>query len=229
MGRFPLTSFFVGLLSCGAVDGTVPDATVAPDASNLEDREAQARAEGLQLKRYDLNRDEQPDVFKFYRLEDDPKNPGNKLERLVRKELDINHDRKIDIIRFYDQDQQVTEERTDLDFDGRIDAVAHYKDGVLHHREIDVDYDTRPDVTKFYEEGKLTRIESDRDNDGRVDTWEYFVNGELDRVGTDTDRDGIADAWDRRRQPEQEGAAQDTATGSETSASSSENATESVD
>jgi hypothetical protein len=186
--------------ACGGSEAVSPGVAATPMVSDLVDREAMAKAEGLLLKRFDLNRDGQPDVFKFYREESDPKNPGNVLEIPVRRESDVNHDGKIDIMRSYDAKQQLSEERTDLDFDGRVDSVATYKDGVIHHTEIDVNYDGRSDITRFFEEGKLARIESDRNNDGKVDTWEYFINGELDRVGTDSDLDGLADAWERKRQ-----------------------------
>ena len=81
--------------ACGSSEPVAADPLAAPTTTNLDDRQAQARAEGLELKQFDLNRDDQPDVFKFYRLVEDPKNPGNKLERLVRKELDLTHDGKI--------------------------------------------------------------------------------------------------------------------------------------
>lgn len=190
----------VFLTACGGSEEQAKplDPVATPSAADSEDRAAWAKSQGLELKQYDLNRDEVPDVFKFYRLEADPKNPGNKLERLVRKEIDINHDTKVDIIRLYDDEQAVIEERTDLDFDGRIDEVAYFKSGVILRKEIDVDYDLDPDIIKYYEEGKLVRIESDRNDDGKVDTWEYFVNGELDRIGIDTDRDGKVDDWERK-------------------------------
>ncbi len=189
----------VGLLACGGSEEQVkaPDPVAAPSAADASKRAAWAQSQGLKLKQFDLNRDGAPDVFKFYRLEDDPKNPGNKLERLVRKEIDINFDTRVDIIRLYNDQNQVVEERTDLDFDGRIDEVTHFEAGTVVRKEIDLDYDSESDIIKYYEGGKLTRIESDRNDDGQVDTWEYFVNGELDRIGTDTDRDGKVDDWER--------------------------------
>ena len=179
-----------------------PSQTTAPTVTGNEDRAAWAKKEGLLLKQFDLNRDGEPDIFKFYREVDDPKNPGNKLEQLVRKDLDINHDGTIDIIRFYDDKGQLTEERVDLDFDGRFDSISYFKEGVLSRQEIDINFDGKPDVTKYFDNGQISRIESDRNGDGRVDTWEYFINGELDRVGTDADMDGNADTWERKKPPE---------------------------
>lgn len=198
----------VPLGACGSAEKGAPDPVAAPAVLDGHDRLAEAKAAGLELKQFDLNRDQEPDVFKYYRLEDDPQNAGNKLELLVRKEIDINHDGKVDVIRLYNDGQQVIEERTDLDFDGRIDEVATFDAGLLMKKEIDLNYDTKPDLTKYYDEGKLARIESDRNDDGMVDTWEYFVDGELDRIGTDTDRDGKVDDWERRRVPPTDAAKQ---------------------
>lgn len=180
-----------------------PAPTVQPPATGAnEDREAYAKKEGLVLKQFDLNRDGQPDVFKYYREVEDPKNPGNKLEQLSRKDLDINHDGKIDIVRFYDAKGELTEERVDLDFDGRFDSVTFLANGVPARQEIDLSYDGKPEVTKYFDDGKLTRIEADRNSDGQIDTWEYYVNGELDRIGTDADLDGQADSWERKKAPD---------------------------
>ena len=187
--------------------GAAPNRVVAPPASTAhEDRAAWAKQEGLFLKQFDLNRDGEPDVFKFYREVPDPKNPGNQLEQLARKDLDINHDGTIDIVRFYNESGQTTEERVDLDFDGRFDSIVYFKDGVMVRQEIDLTFDGKPEITKYYDGGKLSRIESDRRGKGRVDTWEYFVDGALDRVGTDGDGDGNVDDWKRREAVEAQAA-----------------------
>ncbi|OGQ92120.1 MAG: hypothetical protein A2289_04990 [Deltaproteobacteria bacterium RIFOXYA12_FULL_58_15] len=187
------------ILGCEDTSANEPAAAPKPAEAVTDDTDpdVRARAQGMTLKRYDLNRDTVADVFKFYRVEGDANNP---VEIMVRKEMDINHDGKIDIVRSYDDKGSAVDEKTDLDFDGRFDTVAIYKEGVVHHREIDVNYDGKADVTRYYAGGKIERIESDRDHDGRIDTWEYFVEGELDRIGVDADRDGMADTWERKRE-----------------------------
>jgi hypothetical protein len=200
--RLAALSLLCTSVACGHAPATpAPAAAVLVPSQDEADREKWAKSQGLLLKNFDLNRDGKPDVFKFYREEADPKNAGNKLEVLVRKELDINHDGKVDIIRLYDREGRVTEERDDLDFDGRIDEVIFYANGLLERKEIDLNYDGKPDIIKYFSDSKLVRVEADRNGDGRIDTWEYYENGVLDRVGTDTDLDGEADSWERRRQP----------------------------
>src|SRR5262249_12287677 len=92
-------------LSLAAVACGGGSSAPAPVAAPIEaqengpgaDKEAWAKSQGLELKKFDLNRDGEPDIFKYYRMVDDPKNAGNKLEQMVRKEIDINHDGKIDV------------------------------------------------------------------------------------------------------------------------------------
>ena len=65
-----------GLLAaaaCGGSGEAGPPATVATVPADADDRAALAKQEGLELKQFDLNRDDRPDVFKFYKLEDDPR------------------------------------------------------------------------------------------------------------------------------------------------------------
>lgn len=157
-----------------------------------------AKARGLVVKTYDVNRDGRPDVYKFFKSTDDPQNPGNKLDFLTRKELDINHDGRFDVVRTYDDKGQVVSEEVDLDFDGKVDEIAYFEDGVMVRKELDFNFDGKPDVVKYYTNGHLARIESDRGHHGKVDTWEYYTDEGLDRIGTDTDGDGQVDHWERR-------------------------------
>ena len=118
---------------------------------------------------------------------------------MFRKEIDLNHDNRIDVVQLFDASGAKTSEHTDLDFDGRTDEIAHYKDGALMLREIDFNYDGRIDISKKYVKGTLTLIESDRTGDGKVDTWEYFENGSLARIGVDKDADGVVDTWEQKK------------------------------
>ena len=168
-------------------DATAPDTMAAPPAADDGD---------FSLKKLDLNRDGKPDIFKYYRevrIAD-----GKTMQELVRKEIDINHDSKIDVVRYYQGGDQITQERIDLDFDGQVDEISQFEQGIIFRKRIDINYDGRPDVYKFYLNGKLEHIESDRDFDGKIDTWEYYEDGVLDRVGADTNGDGEADQWQRK-------------------------------
>ncbi len=164
-----------------------------------DDKDAMAESLGLELKRFDLNRDEQPDIFKFYKMAPDAKDKTTQIGHLVRKEVDINHDGRVDVVILYDDSEVRTEEHTDLDFDGRIDEKAFYENNALVRKEIDLNYDGKSDISKYYVNGKLQRIESDRNSDKIIDTWEYYEGGNLDRIGTDTTGDGEVDRWEVKR------------------------------
>ncbi|HSI03150.1 MAG TPA: hypothetical protein VLC93_01670, partial [Myxococcota bacterium] len=137
---------FVGLVACaGSSRDPAKAASLEATSAATDDREAYAKERNLALKSFDLNRDKKPDVFKFYRIAPDPAAAGQNVEQLVRKDVDLNHDGKVDVIRLYDGKNQVTEERTDLDFDGRYDELAFFEAAQLSRKEIDLDYDGSPE------------------------------------------------------------------------------------
>ena len=177
-------------------------APAAEVATSAEARVSLAKTNGWEIRQFDLNRDEQADVFKFFTRGPDPSKSGQETDLLMRKEVDLNHDGRVDVIQLFDLAQQLVEEHTDLDFDGRNDEIAHYHDGVILRREIDLNYDGRSDIIKKYTGGTLTLIESDRSGDGRTDTWEYFENGSIDRIGTDSNGDGVVDEWEQKAKAE---------------------------
>lgn len=191
----------MALIGCGGSKEAAAPKAAALQATSAatDDREAYAKEHGLTLKSFDLNRDKRPDVFKFYKVAPDASAAGQSVEQLVRKDVDLNNDGKVDVIRLYDAKNNVTEERTDLDFDGRYDELAFFEEAQLVRKEIDLDYDGRPEITRYYADNKLGRIELDRNGDGKIDTWEYYEGGKLDRVGTDNDGDGIVDKWDHQK------------------------------
>src|SRR5690349_14512965 len=100
------------LAGCAGAQDAAPAAAPAPEATSaaVDDRDAYAKAHSLTLRSFDLNRDKQPDVFKFYKAADAAH--GGTGEQLVRKDVDLNHDGKVDVIRLYDATKgQVIEER----------------------------------------------------------------------------------------------------------------------
>lgn len=189
-------SICLGACASDKAGGPEPEA-VTIDSYNA-DQEAIAKAEGLKLVNYDLNRDGRADIYKFFRIvTDDPKRLGSKI--LVRKEVDLNHDGRVDVVKLYDVNQEVREERTDLDFDGRIDERSFYEAGKLVRQEIDLNYNGTPDVVRFFKGDRLEHLEADRNGDGRIETWEYYEGDELDRIGVDLNADGEVDRWERKR------------------------------
>ncbi len=168
-----------------------------------------ARDNNLAVVTFDLNDDGIPDVYKLMsRSPDDSASvsgsaanaqPSSLADapRLIRKEVDLNHDGRIDMYRIYDEGGLVTEESSDLDFDGRHDTRSVYAGGIMVRREADLNYDGTPDIIRTYDAEKLKMVETDSDGNGKIDTWEYFEGGKLDRIGTDTNGDGIIDEWQR--------------------------------
>ncbi|MEL6546035.1 MAG: hypothetical protein AAFQ82_15510 [Myxococcota bacterium] len=191
--------FSTAALACSSGESSEAVKAGAEEATNsaaFEDRKAWADERGLEVRQFDLNRDNQPNVFKFFKVDDS----GQEL--IVRKDIDLNNDTRVDVVQLYDDDGRLVSEESDLDFDGKMDVKSMFEDEVLTRKELDLNFDGTADVVRYYTKGKIERIETDNNGDGRVDTWEYFVGGELDRVGTDNDGDGVVDHWDRRRQKE---------------------------
>ncbi|MDF1565234.1 MAG: hypothetical protein P1V51_19510 [Deltaproteobacteria bacterium] len=174
--------------ACGKKGAKGPEAGM--EAAGGEDGDARLAGPGDWVKEYDLNRDDEPDVFHHYAKDADG------TDRIVRKDLDINWDGRIDVLRWYDKKERVTKEDFDLDFDGKIDVTNFYDEaGKLIRKEADLDFNGRTDLWKHYEGGKLVRKERDTSGDGRVDYFEYYENGEIDRIGEDLDGDGTVDRW----------------------------------
>ena len=168
-----------------------------PESAQTLDHSMDAPPEtkGLERIAFDLNRDSQPDIFKYY--EGAQKDANNIVSGgvLRRKDIDLNADGSIDVIQLFEDDEVLKQERQDLDFDGKVDAITFFNQGIVLRKEIDLNYDGIVDITRFYTNGKLELIESDRAGDGKVDTWEYYDNGQLDRVGIDRNGDGEVDEW----------------------------------
>ena len=150
---------------------------------------------GLIIKKYDLNQDKIPDVFKIYQQIINPQDLDKKSVQLLRREIDVNFDGSIDIWCHYLESGKKEKEEFDYDFDGKIDATYFYKDEQIDRKEINVEFDNQPDVFKYYKKGVLVKIERDANNDGLIDSWEYYKRGEIFRIGRDLDADGKEDAW----------------------------------
>jgi hypothetical protein len=168
---------------------------MAPKASNIsEETLSRCRTEGKRVVKLDLNKDQQPDVWKLYATKTEG---GAKVDLLTCKEVDLNYDGRKDLYVYYDDSGNRAMEEMDLDFDGRVDIVTFRRAGKIIRQELDTNFDGKPDIWKHYEEEVLVRVDRDTSGNGRVDFWEYYEGGQLDRVGYDKDGDGKVDAWDR--------------------------------
>jgi len=142
----------------------------------------------------DVNRDNQPDIWKLYEV---VKQDGEEVQILACKQSDLNQDGKVDVVDHYDSNGEVKMSEFDFDFDGHFDQTRFFVDGILVRDEKDMDFDNRPDYISYYEGGTVARIERDSNSDGKVDEWQYYEGGTLDRVGYDTNGSGKPDQWDR--------------------------------
>jgi hypothetical protein len=142
----------------------------------------------------DLNKDNQPDVWKIYASKSDS---GSKVDILTCKEQDLNFDGRRDIWIYFDDNGNRQMEEMDLDFDGKVDLVTFYQGGKVTRQELDTNFDGSPDIWKIFEDKVLVRVERDSNYDGKMDYWEFYEGGELDRVGYDKNGDGRPDEFDR--------------------------------
>ena len=208
------------LAACG---GSQADTKSAAPADKPSESAALAAEEPLQMEvdptgsveRVDVNGDQKPDVFKYYRGETaapvaatgDAAKTAKKA--LMRKEVDVNFDQRIDIVEFYEGEagkEQKVKEEFDLDFDGRVDETRHYKDGNVTLIELDLGFDGKTDTWSYYqlsqnEEGKpinrLVERRRDSNGDGAIDVWEYYSKGVITKIGTDSNADGTPDQFTR--------------------------------
>lgn len=160
------------------------------------EKRSRCNVAGKRIVKLDLNKDNQPDVWKLYKTKTEGK---TKVEVLTCKERDLNFDGRKDVWYYYNDDGDVRMEEMDLNFDGRIDLTTKRRGGKLFRQEMDTNHDGKVDVWRFYEEEVLVRIERDTNSNGKVNYWEYYEDGQLDRIGYDDDSDGIVDRWDRAK------------------------------
>lgn len=152
----------------------------------------------LEVSVYDTNRDGRPDVRKVFLIREDAR---DLRATLICREADLNGDGLKDIVRFYADDGDPIREESDRNFDGRIDSITIFEDGVVFRRDLDEDFDGRIDTRIYYEDGSISRIERDlagrKGDEFQVDRFEYLEGGHIVRMGTDLDGDGSVDRWER--------------------------------
>jgi hypothetical protein len=155
------------------------------------------RADGAdrRVAAYDLNHDDQPDMWKIYRTKVDG---GTKLEVLTCKQVDLDRDtaHRKDYVVQYDDAGNILLEEFDFDFDGKFDARRHYdtRNGQKILVERNTDFDEKPDLWEEYgKTEKVDRVLRDRNADGKPDYWELYRDGSLETILYDEDFDGKVD------------------------------------
>jgi hypothetical protein len=148
---------------------------------------------GKQVQTFDLNQDNNPDVWKLYAtVEED----GTKVDVLTCKQVDYDHDGKKDYVAIYNRTGEMVAEEFDFTFDGRFDAREHYekKGGKIYMVERDLDHNKSPDTWEKYDvDGNLESVERDRNGDGKPDLWEQYQRGILLAILYDDDFDRKVD------------------------------------
>ena len=168
---------------------------IEEDANHRSPGAPSEPADGEVMRKFDLNHDNKPDVWAFYKDSGGGEPHQYLLENLIRKEWDFNFDGRVDIRRLYNSAGEIVQDQLDLDFDGKFDVRTRYQAGTKIKQEYDFNFDTKPDYWKFFEKNVIARTERDRDFNGRIDRWEYYREGQLDRIGLDEDGDGQIDKW----------------------------------
>lgn len=156
-----------------------------------------SEVEGLPSRTYDINGDNKPDIWEYYKkgMKD-----GKETEIVVRKEFDINNDGKVDIVKVYNESGDLVKEMIDFDFDGRFDVTNYIEKGQITRQELDLNWDGKPDIIKYFEKGKIVRKELSTNLTGKMNYFEYYdEKGSLDRVGIDKNGDGEIDQWIKKQ------------------------------
>ncbi len=197
----------VGGMGCGSSssEGRAGGESVRSRAmagnAHAQDNNQRCNGEGAnrEVSEYDTSGDNRPDVRKVFLRVGTP--PAARLI-LVCRESDLNADGRKDAVRYYNDEGRPLREEADRNFDGTMDITTFFENGVVIREELDENKDGTLDTKVFFMKGKPDRAERDlggRSSQGqwKPDRWEYYENGRMVRMGTDLDGDGKVDRWDR--------------------------------
>ena len=148
---------------------------------------------GKNVLTYDLNRDNRPDVWRLYKVEDEA---GTKVEYMTCKQVDYDHDGRKDWVVGFNRKGQRLYEKVDMDYDGRFDMSAIFdpKTGVIGEVERDIDFDGKFDLKELYDKsGVISSVRYDRNGNGEPDEWEQYRDGALIAILYDDNFDGKVD------------------------------------
>lgn len=182
------------LAACkGKKEDTTPKNTASADGSVPKVDPTLCDTAGKNVVTYDLNKDNKPDVWRLYRVEDEG---GTKIEFMTCKQVDFDHDGRKDWVVGYNRKGTPLFEKADFDYDGKFDmsAVFDPKTGLVAEVERDTDFDGKFDVKETYDSaGVLTSVRRDRNGDNQPDLWEQYKETILIAILYDDDFDGKVD------------------------------------
>lgn len=191
-----LSLLFAASTGCGKdkKKATTPESSA--DTSNIKVDPTLCDTNGKNVVTYDLNKDNKPDVWRLYKVEDEG---GTKVEFMTCKQVDFDHDGRKDWVVAYNRKGVVLYEKADIDFDGKWDISTVYDTKVNQRAEVerDTDFDGKFDVKEVYDSsGNLTSVRRDRNGDGNPDLWEQYKDQILLAILYDDDFDGKVDRRD---------------------------------
>lgn len=175
-------------------ESTMPGGMGASNQANLPKVDPSlCDTDGKRVETFDLNQDNNPDVWKLYaQVEED----GTNVDVLTCKQVDYDHDGDKDYVATYDRTGALVSESFDFTFDGKFDATRYYdkKTGQVYMVQRDIDHNQKPDTWEKYDtQGQLESIERDRNGDSKPDLWEQYQKGDLLAILYDEDFDGKVD------------------------------------
>jgi hypothetical protein len=173
-GRIPVGLF----LACAALLGVLAFALAH---WGLERKRAQTAAKETPVTS-DENGDGRPDVFYYY-----------EGERLIRTEGDRNYDGRIDAWFFCDTEGRYSRAERDRNFDGKPDDWTFYQNGDVVTERTDTDFNGLIDCITTFANGIATRVDY-MPNESRIVTRrEVLKDGVLVEELVDENRDGTFD------------------------------------
>lgn len=188
------------LAAAPACSGKKADTTPKNTASTTEGVPAVdptlCETSGKNVVTYDLNKDNKPDVWRLYKVEDEG---GTKIEFLTCKQVDFDHDGRKDWVVAYNRKGNPLFEKADFDYDGKFDMSAVFDTKTQHVAEVerDTDFDGQFDVKETYDSaGGLSNVRRDRNGDNQPDLWEQYKDTILIAILYDDDFDGKVDRRD---------------------------------
>lgn len=125
-------------------------------------------------------------------------------EKPYEQTADLNGDGRIDREIRFDEQGRPVESRHDLDEDGRLETIRHYKNGELFRQEGFISGRTGPDVVTEFADGQPVSEQRDTNKDGAFDVLVQLKKGRLISKEEDTNHDGRMDrftVYDDRGRP----------------------------
>jgi hypothetical protein len=120
---------------------------------------------------------------------------------LTEQKIDLNGDGRADVYNFYKEragaPRLLVRKEVDLNWDGKLDVRTWFDAaGKIEKEEMDGDFDGRVDWVDHYQGGRRVLSEVDSDYDGGFDLFKVYEAGKVRSKQRDTNADGNVDFWE---------------------------------